>query len=150
MIRCAALAIACAIAFAGGNAYAEPTVTNAWMRPAALGAKSADAYADLRTSTPTTLVAVRTTAARRVDLVIHDPRDAASVPHVVDRLALPAGETRFALKGSVLRMIDVAVPIVPGDGVPLVFEFVDAAGKATKVEAKVEVRGFAPSPARMR
>ena len=150
MIRGAALPIACAIVLAAGAAHAEPTVANAWMRPAALGAKSAEAYADVRTTAATTLVAVRTTAARHVELVVHDPRDAASVPRVVDKVALPAGETRFALKGSVLRFLDVTSPIVPGDGVPLVFEFVDAAGRTTKVEAKVEVRGFAPSPARMR
>jgi len=150
VIRAFALALACAITFAAEVARAEPAVANAWMRPAPSGAKSADAYADLRTDAPVTLVAVRTSAARRVDLVLHDPRDAASVPRVVDKLALPAGETRFALKGSVLRLVDVARPIVPGEGVVLAFEFVDAAGRTSGVEARVEVRGFAALPAAKR
>ena len=145
-----AIALAFFAMIAASVARAETTIANAWMRPAPAGAASADAYADVRVDAPATLVAVRTPAARRVDIVVHDPRDPASVPHVVDRLALNAGETRFALKGSVLRLVDVKSAIVPGEPMPLRFEFVDASGKASSVEAKVQVRGLVAPPAAMR
>lgn len=145
-----ALALAAVALAAPVAARAETTIANAWMRPAAAGAASADAYADVRVDAAATLVAVRTPVARRVDLVLHDPRDPASVPRVVDKVALPPGETRFALKGSVLRLVDVKDAIAPGEPVPLRFEFVDASGKAYAVEAKVQVRGLVAPPAAMR
>lgn len=150
MKRVSAFAFASTLAFAAGAASADVTIANAWMRPAASGAAHADAYADLRSDAATTLVAVRSPAARRVDIVVHDPRDPKSVPHVVERLAIPPGETRFALKGSVLRLVEVSDAIVPGRPVPLTFELVDASGKRSSVAAKVEVRGFVAPPAAMR
>lgn len=149
MNRLGAALVGCAF-LAAGAAQAEVTIANVWMRPAAAGAARADAYADLRTGTPATLVAVRTPAARRVDIVVHDPRDPSSVPHVVEKLAIPRGETRFALKGSVLRLVDVTQAIAPGHPVPLRFELADESGKLTTVEAQVEVRGFVGAPAAMR
>lgn len=148
--RVRALALVAATLASAGAARAETTIANAWMRPAPAGAASADAYADVRVDAPATLVAVRTPAAARVDIVVRDPRDPASAPRVVDKLALPAGETRFALKGSVLRLVDVKSAIGPGAPVSLRFEFVDAAGKASAVDAGVQVRGFVAPPAAMR
>ena len=145
-----ALALVASALVSIGVARAEATIANAWMRPAAAGAASADAYADVRVDAPATLVAVRTPAASRVDIVVHDPRDPSSVPRVVDKLAIPAGETRFALKGSVLRLVGVKSTIASGDAVPLRFELVDASGKAHAVEAKVQVRGLISPPAAMR
>jgi periplasmic copper chaperone A len=132
---------------ASASALAAPTVANAWMRPAAKGAASADAYADLRTDVPVTLVAVKTPVARAVEIVVVDPKDASRAPRVVESLALPAGETRFALRGSVLRLVDVARDLSNATPVPLRFEFRDAAGATLAVDAEVQVRGLvAPAP----
>ena len=140
------IAPALAFAFAGlaaaAPASAAPEIANAWMRPAAAGAASADAYADVRTDAPLTLVAVRTPVARSVEIVVHDPKDQANPPRVVERLAMPAGETRFALKGSVLRFVELASAVAPSQRVPLVFEFVDASGARIVAETKVQVRGL--------
>jgi copper(I)-binding protein len=142
-----ALALAAAALALAGPARAEPTVANAWMRPALAGATSADAYADLSSDVPITLVAVRTPVARKVEIVVHNPRDPASVPRVVDRLELPVGETRFALRGSVLRLLDVNVAVSNGTPVPMTFEFASASGATIVVEAPVQVRGLvAASP----
>ena len=65
---------------------------------------------------------------------------------VVDKLALPVGESRFALKGSVLRLVDVTSTVAPGQPVPLAFEFADAAGGKLVVEALVQVRGLVAAP----
>ena len=148
MTRTLALAAAfAALAAAPLPALAAPQIANAWMRPVAAGSASADAYADVRTEAPLTLVAVRTPVARAVEIVVHDPKDAASKPRVVERLALPVGETRFALRGSVLRMVAVTSTVAPGHPVPVAFEFADATGARVVVDALVEVRGlFAAQP----
>ena len=143
MTRTLALAAAfAALAAAPLPALAAPQIANAWMRPVAAGSASADAYADVRTEAPLTLVAVRTPVERAVEIVVHDPKDRANPPRVVERLALPAGETRFALKGSVLRLVDLASAVAPGQLVPLAFEFVDASGARIVAETKVQVRGL--------
>lgn len=141
-----ALAFAFAALAAAAPASAAPEIANAWMRPAAAGAASADAYADVRADAPLTLVAVRTPVARSVEIVVHDPKDRANPPRVVERLAMPAGETRFALKGSVLRFVDLASAVAPGQRVPLVFEFVDASGARIVAETAVQVRGLVAAP----
>jgi len=113
------------------------------MRPAAAGA-SADAYADVVTERPLTLARVRTPLARAVEIVVLDPRDPGDKPKVVDKLALKAGETRFALKGSVLRLVDLNATLSLDRPVPLAFEFVDDAGEKSVVEVLVQVRGLLP------
>ena len=137
-----ALAAACALAatFAAG---AAPLVQNAWMRPALAGT-SADAYADVVTERPLTLSRVRTPVARAVEIVLLDPRDPGATPKVVDKLDLKAGETRFALKGSVLRLVDLKSTLSLDKPVPLAFEFVDDAGQKSVVEILVQVRGLLP------
>ncbi|MEO8486338.1 MAG: copper chaperone PCu(A)C [Betaproteobacteria bacterium] len=127
---------------AAGAADAAPLVANAWMRPAAAGAASADAYADVITETPLTLARVRTPVARAVEIVLLDPRDSAAMPRVVDKLELKSGETRFALRGSVLRLVGVNSALTSERPVPLAFEFVDGAGAKTVVETLVQVRGL--------
>jgi len=123
------------------SAHAAPIVQNAWMRPALAGT-SADAYADVITERPLTLARVRTPVARAVEIVLLDPRDPAAVPKVVDKLALKPGETRFALKGSVLRLVDLNATLSLDRPVPLAFEFVDDAGEKSVVEVLVQVRGL--------
>ena len=137
-----ALAAACALALTV-DASAAPQIRNAWMRPAAAGA-SADAYADVVTERPLTLSRVRTPVARAVEIVLLDPRDPLATPKVVDKLDLKAGETRFALKGSVLRLVDLRSTITIERPVPLAFEFVDDAGQKSVVEILVQVRGLLP------
>jgi len=142
----AAAALAAALV-ASGVADAAPRIANAWMRPAAAGAASADAYADIITESALTLVRVRTPVARAVEIVVLDPKDPAATPRVVDKLAIPAGETRFALRGSVLRLVDVTSSLSSERPVPLAFEFVDDAGGKSVVEVLVQVRGLlVPKP----
>ena len=138
-----ALFAAFALAFAL-PAVAAPRIENAWMRPAHAGA-SADAYADVITERPLTLARVRTPLARAVEIVLLDPRDPNDKPKVVDKVALKAGETRFALKGSVLRLVDLRASVTNERPVPLSFEFVDDAGQTSVVEVLVQVRGLLPA-----
>ena len=144
MSRAIAAAALVATFCASGIAEAAPRIANAWMRPAAAGAPSADAYADIVTETALTLVRVRTPVARAVEIVLLDPRDPAATPRVVDKVAIPSGETRFALRGSVLRLVDVRSALTPERPVPLAFEFTDYLGEKIVVEALVQVRGLLP------
>ena len=132
---------ALALALAALPSLAATTVQNAWMRPAAAGA-TADAYADVIVDAPLTLVRVRTPAARAVEIVLLDPKDPAATPKVVETLALKPGETRFALRGSVLRLRDVTTTITGERPVLLTLEFVDAAGATSAIEVPVQVRGL--------
>jgi len=125
---------------------AAPLIQNAWMRPALAGA-SVDAYADVITERPLTLARVRTPVAREVEIVLLDPRDPNDKPKVVDKLALKSGETRFALKGSVLRLVGLRSTLTQERPVPLAFEFVDDAGEKSVVEVLVQVRGLLPAKA---
>ena len=144
MSRALAVAALVATFCASGIADAAPRIANAWMRPAAAGAPSADAYADIVTETALTLVRVRTPVARAVEIVLLDPRDPAATPRVVDKVAIPSGETRFALRGSVLRLVDVRSALTPERPVPLAFEFADYLGEKIVVETLVQVRGLLP------
>ena len=92
---------------------------------------------------------VETAWMRAVEIVVRDrPGDIADPPRVVASLAIPAGETRFAMRGSVLRLVGVTQAVLPGTSVPLAFEFRDARGAKTVVETLVQVRGlFVPQPA---
>jgi len=139
----AALVLAAVLA-APALAQEPPQVVNAWMRPAVPGS-NVDAYADIRTGAPIVLSGVRTASAARVDIVLMDPPGSGELK-VVPEVALPAGQTRFALKGSVLRLVEVQAPLANGDPVMLRFEFRDAAGRRSSVDAPVTVRGFAPAP----
>lgn len=139
-------ALGAAMVFAPGAAHGGVQIANAWMRPAAAGAASADVYADLRASAPVTLTGVRTSAARKVEIVLVEPRSVGPA-RVVESLPLPAGETRFALRGSVLRLVDLKERLVNGSPVTLTFEFVDAAGGKSSVEAPIAVRGLVAPPA---
>jgi len=141
VIRALAIA-ACALALTA-SASAATLIQNAWMRPALAGA-SADVYADVVTERPLTLSRVRTPVARAVEIVLLDPRDPGATPKVVDKLDLKAGETRFALKGSVLRLVDLKSTLSLEKPVPLAFEFVDDAGQKSVVEILVQVRGLLP------
>jgi len=139
----AALVLAAVLA-APAFAQEPPQIVNAWMRPAVPGS-DVDAYADIRTGVPIVLAGVRTASAARVDIVLMDPPGSGELK-VVAELALPAGQTRFALKGSVLRLVEVQAPLANGDPVMLRFEFRDAAGRRSSVDAPVTVRGFASAP----
>jgi hypothetical protein len=143
LIRALAFAIAACASALAIDAGAAPQIQNAWMRPALAGT-SIDAYADVITERPLTLARVRTPLARAVEIVVLDPRDPNDKPKVVDKLALNAGETRFALKGSVLRLVDLGTTVTIERPVPLAFEFVDDAGETSVVEILVQVRGLLP------
>ena len=61
---------------------------------------------------------------------------------------VPAGrELRFALRGNVLRLVDIQRSLGNADPVPLRFEFRDANQRAVIATTQLQVRGLiAPQP----
>jgi copper(I)-binding protein len=118
-------------------------LVNGWMRPAAVGQASADAYVDVRSDSALKLVAVTTPAAQRVDLVAGAMNDGAYETKVVKTFDVPAKrELRFALKGNVLRLVDIRKTLTNADAVPLRFEFKDENNRDVTATVDLQVRGL--------
>jgi copper(I)-binding protein len=132
--------LAAALLAAATGAAADVKLANPWMRPAAPG-DDADVYVDIRSDASLTLVAVVTPVAKAVEIRVAEAVDGPT--KAVPSLAVAAGrETRFAYRGSVLRLVGVRQQLANGTPVPLTLEFRDAAGKAVTATTNVEVRGL--------
>ena len=124
-------------------AVAQVVLSNAWLRPAAAGQQEAQVYVDIRSAEPVTLVAARSPIAKRAELVVLDPpQPDTGRLRVVSEMAMPAGETRLAYRGSHVRLVGVARAADPGDRVPIELTFVDASGRRTTATTDALVRGL--------
>lgn len=134
------------LAAAPAQARAEVELVNGWMRPAYAGQPRAAVYVDIRSAQPLKLVGAATPLAGRVELVLVDPPSPDPATHrVVEELPVAGGrETRLALGGSHIRLVDIVRDLPPSERWPLELAFVDAAGKRLSVTAEVLVRGLMP------
>jgi hypothetical protein len=134
-------------ALAGGALAADIKLTSAWMRPAPAGS-DANAYVDISSDTPLTLVGATSPVARRVELVLVKKYDGTDPGKVVKRMAVEAGTPmRLAYRGSHLRLVGVRRDLLMGAPVPVTLQFRDRAGKRLTADAAVAVRGLAmPMP----
>jgi copper(I)-binding protein len=130
---------------AGTAAAADVKLDNAWMRPAYAGQAQAMVYVDIRASEPLRLVAARSPAAKRAELVVVDPPGAPPDQHrVVPELPVSgSGVTRLAYLGSHVRLLDVGEDLYAGRSLVLELEFVDARGKRHRASTEAVVRGIA-------
>ena len=146
---------ACTVALASLWMLAVPaqagvTFANGWMRPAAAGAASADAYIDVTTDEALTLVGVTTPVAASVELVQGQVSAGEYRTSVVGQVAIAAKSTyRFARLGNVLRLSGLAQGVRTGDSVALTFTFRDAAQHTSTASATIVARGAVdPAPAK--
>jgi hypothetical protein len=137
------------IAAAGAATAADVRLENAWMRPARAGQAQAGVYVDIHAREPLRLVAAKSPAAKRAELVLVDPPGAPADEHrVVPELPVAAGVvTRLAYLGSHVRLVDVAQDLWAGHSIALELTFVDANGKRQTAAAEAVVRGVAARPA---
>jgi copper(I)-binding protein len=148
MRRLAAALAALAMLAMAVPAFAQVTFADGWMRPAAKGAASVDAYVDVTVGDALTLVGVSTPIAKSVAMVAGHVEGTTYQSHVVTHFALPARETfRFARYANVLRLQNLARDVSPGDTVRLTFTFRDHAKRLRKASADLQVRGVV-NPAR--
>jgi copper(I)-binding protein len=111
-------------------------VNEPWLRPAGRHAAT-DAYFELQTSEPLTLVGARSPEAQSVSL---------RGPQPVARIPLPPRQgVRFAPDGPRLRLEGLAHALKPGDRVPLVLVFEDPAGARREIPVDAEVRYHSPT-----
>jgi copper(I)-binding protein len=131
-------------------AHAGVTFADGWMRPAAAGAASAEAYIDVAADDALTLVGVTTPVAASVELVQGQVSAGEYRTNVVRQVAIAAKSTyRFARFGNVLRLSRLAQDVRSGDSVVLTFTFQDAAKRTSTASATIVARGVAdPAPAK--
>jgi copper(I)-binding protein len=124
----------------GATAVTALNVNEAWVKPAAAGG-STEAYMELRSTDPVTIVDARSAVAPSVVLVTGKGRRAApfalALPAAAD-VILAAGATRFALLG-------VTRPLKLGDRVPLTIVLRRADGTTQDIDIDAEVRRHSPS-----
>lgn len=133
-----------AVVIAAAPAQAEVDLANGWMRPAYGGQPRAAVYVDIRSAHPAKLVGATSQLARQVELVLVDPPNSDPATHrVVDELPVAGGrETRLAMGGSHIRLVDIVRDVRPGERWPLELAFVDASGKRFSATTEVLVRGL--------
>jgi copper(I)-binding protein len=144
--RAWAFAAALALGFVAATAAtAEVTLRNGWLRAAPAGAPSVDAYVDVRSDQPLRLVAASSPVAKRVELVAGSLRDGNYETRVVPSFDVPANQDlRFALRGNVLRLVDIRQAFGNADGVPLRLEFRDERNAEVTASVVLQVRGVLP------
>ncbi len=132
------------LAAAPTQARAEVELASAWMRPAYAGQPSAAVYVDIRAERPARLVGANVALAKLVELVLVEPPSNDPATHrVVAELPVAGGrETRLALGGSHLRLLEVTRDVQPGERWPLELLFVDASGRRFSATTEVLVRGL--------
>ena len=132
-------------------AFADVTVSNAWIRGTVAGQKVTGAFMHLSSTTDAALVGVASPSAKFVE--IHEMKKDGDVMKMkaIERLPLPAGKSVDLTPGGYHMMLfDLKGPLNAGDVVPLTLTFEDNAGRKSTVEVKAAVKalsaGAAPAP----
>lgn len=128
------LALACA------PAWAEVTVTEAWVRGTVPGQKATGVYMKLKSTEDVSLVNAASPAAGIVEIHEMVMRDNIMAMRSIDDVPLPAGKT-VELKpgGHHVMLMDLVKPLAKGDKVPVTLTFVGKGNKRTRLEIKAEV-----------
>jgi len=134
-------------ALVAAQAWAEVTVTGAWVRGTVPAQKATGAFMKLRSSEDMTLFNAASPAARIVE--VHQMTMSGNVMamRAVDDVALPAGKTvEFKPGGYHVMLINLVKPLARGDKVPITLTFVDKSGKKSTLEVSAEVRATGADP----
>ena len=124
-----------------GAANAGVTATDAWVRGTVPAQSATGAFMTLTSSEEAKLVAVRTPAAKSVEIHASTEQHGIMQMQAVDTIALPAGRrVEFRPGGFHIMLLGLAKPLAAGETVPLTLTIEDSRGKRTKVEVRAEVR----------
>jgi periplasmic copper chaperone A len=123
------------------SAQAAVTVTDAWVRGTVPAQTTTGAFATLTSSENAKLVAVKTPAAKSVEIHRSDMRGGVMRMEAVDAVPLPAGKAvKLEEGGFHVMLMGVARPIKAGTKVPLEFVVEDAKGKRSTISTQAPVR----------
>ena len=136
-------------AIAAAPAWAEVTVTEAWVRGTVATQKATGAFMKIRSSEDAKLVGAASPSATIVEVHEMAMKDNVMTMRAVDELALPAGKAVELKPGGYhVMLIDLVKPLAAGEKVPVTLSIVGKDGKKSTVEVKAEVRAMGGAPMR--
>jgi len=134
------------LALIAAPAWAQVTITDAWVRGTVPGQKATGAFMSITSATDATLVSATSPAAKVVE--IHEMAMDGGVMKMraIDKLALPAGKSVDLKPGGYhVMLMDITAPLGEGQTVPVTLTFLGKDGKKTTQEVKAQVKALTAS-----
>ena len=131
------------------QAWAEVTVTEAWVRGTVPKQTATGAFMKLKSTEDVSLVNAASPVANIVE--VHQMVMSGNVMAMrsVDDVPLPAGKTVELKPGGYhVMLMELVKPLKAGDKVPVTLTFMGEKGKKSKVEVMAEVRAPGGAPAK--
>ncbi len=131
------------------QAWAEVTVTEAWVRGTVPKQTATGAFMKLKSTENVSLVNAASPVAGIVE--VHQMVMSGNVMamRAIDDLPLPAGKTVELKPGGYhVMLMELGKPLKAGDKVPITLTFAGDGGKKSKVEVIAEVRASGGAPAK--
>ena len=130
-----------ALTLSAATAYAEVTVSDAWVKATRPAQKVGAAYMTLESPQDATLVKIESPAAGTVEIHSMTMNDGIMKMRRLEDLPLPAGESvKLAPGGFHLMLFDLAKPMQAGETVPFTLHFKDSAGNLSTVQTQAPVK----------
>jgi periplasmic copper chaperone A len=136
------------LALVASQAWAEVTVTEAWVRGTVPKQTATGAFMKLKSTEDISLVGAASPVANIVE--VHQMVMSGNVMamRAIDDLPLPAGKTVELKPGGYhVMLMELVKPLKAGDKVPITL-IIGGKGKTTKVEVTAEVRAPGSAPAK--
>ncbi|MBL0141831.1 MAG: copper chaperone PCu(A)C [Betaproteobacteria bacterium] len=131
------------------QAWAEVTVSEAWVRGTVPSQKVTGAFMKIKSSEDAKLVSASSPAAKIVEVHEMAMKGNVMTMRAIDALALPAGKAVELKPGGYhVMLIDLVKPLGKGDTVPVTLTVVGKDGKKSNLEIKAEVRAPDGTPAK--
>jgi len=135
-------------ALVAAQAWAEVTVTEAWVRGTVPKQQATGAFMKLKSTEDVSLVSAASPSANIVEIHEMTMRGNVMAMRSIDDIPLPAGKVVELKPGGFhVMLIDLVKPLAKGDKVPITLTFVGAEGKRSKLEIKAEVLPPGATPA---
>ncbi|HEX6944836.1 MAG TPA: copper chaperone PCu(A)C [Casimicrobiaceae bacterium] len=136
-----ASAVLCAIVLCvAGEAGAEVTAKNAWVRGTVKGQTATGAFMTITSTENAKLVGIRSAAAPMVELHASSMDKGVMQMHAIEALDLPAGKpVELKPGGHHVMMMGLDKPLAAGARVPFTL-VVESGGKRAEVPVEAEVR----------
>jgi len=135
-------------ALVAAQAWADVTVTGAWVRGTVPKQQATGAFMKLKSTEDVSLVNAASPSANIVEIHEMTMRGNVMAMRSIDDIPLPAGKVVELKPGGFhVMLIDLVKPLAKGDKVPITLTFVGKEGKRSKLEIKAEVLPPGSTPA---
>lgn len=124
-------------------AFAQVTVTDAWVRGTVAGQQASGAFMKLRATADTALVGASSPVARTIEIHEMKMEGGTMRMRAIDRLPIARGRTvDLSSAGHHLMIMGLGKPLEAGAKVPIALTFEDPNGKRTSVDVIATVRAL--------